>query len=38
MINIIISVKGIQKISDILYMRVCRFDKINITSEATGTR
>ena len=28
MINIIISVKGLQKISDRLYIRECTFDKI----------
>ena len=28
MINIIISVKGLQKISDRLYIRVCTFNKI----------
>ena len=38
MINIIISVKGIQKISDILYIRLFEFNKFNITREETGTR
>ena len=33
MINIIISVTGILKISDILYIRVCMFNKFIITSD-----
>ena len=33
MINIIISVKGIHKISDKLYIRVCMFNKFIITSD-----
>ena len=33
MINIIISVNGIQKISDRLYIRVCTFNKFFIISD-----
>ena len=37
MLNIIISVKDIQKISYGLYIRLCTLNKFNITRELTGT-
>ena len=37
-VNIIISVKGMQEVSDGLYRRLRMFNKFNITREATGNR